>query len=234
MQTCPRCGSTIDAAFCGHCGAQVSEPREAARGSVRVQQGDKGVDRSQTHIDNSSHSSSQVDDHSVRQHVYADSSRREVHISADDNRRVKRSQWSISGSGPWVAAVAVVSLALFVVYSVYALRIVRESTSTYVSTPAVKSAAPPATGMGMRDPLGGSPGNVLTGRNSPSGTRASMSVSDGAPVTCGNLEVRLAAQGSLGPPWNEGRADVLNGGKLVAFASGRLISKFGCWDMTGD
>lgn len=106
MQICPRCGSTVEALFCGRCGMRVEAP-EPDRGSVNVQQGPKGVDRSQTTVDNSTYSSSQVDDHSVRHNVYTDNSRRKVHISADDKRRVKRSQWYIGG-GTLVAVVALV------------------------------------------------------------------------------------------------------------------------------
>lgn len=98
---------------------------EPTKPGVNVSSGDKGVDRSQTTVDNSSrvtntaddHSvrSSTVDDHSVRTTTVSNNSSRIVNNHAEDNRR--KSHVSISG-GTVPAVMALVVVVVLVIWIV--------------------------------------------------------------------------------------------------------------------
>lgn len=155
---------------------------------ITVQSGDKGIDRSTTNIDSSSRTSSTVDDHSIRNRTSsvddhsvrntsstvstADSSSRHFAIHANDNRREKHSNISISGGGGMligvVSVIGVIGMAMYVV----------RQTSERTAAPVTQTQAPLVQAPTVQTPVVQAP--PVSG---PSFSRPANQVAEAQPTT---------------------------------------------------
>lgn len=148
--------------------------------TVDINRGDTGQDNSHTTTDASTHSSSSFDDHSARTNASIDNSQRTTKLRADDNRRFKKSNWTISISGHAVPGMVLLGTIGIIVIGVVA--IVALSPSRPIGSHPIPPVSAKSTPTSTAAPSGSAPAGmrwVPPGSVTPDGGAAALQVAEG-------------------------------------------------------